>query len=380
MKASRGLSRRDFVRSVGLGVFGISFIPWFEGCETNSVQPLTQGSDFPFITTVETMYVQNGAQANTANWTMPQLNPGTWTLVIKLTVAGSTTQLLSMSLADLNALAANNSVTILKTLQCVYDAPLLSTPTGLTGNAYWTGVPLRAVLDQVTVDLNKVKRLHFKGADGFNNNLHLSRLYTAQPADLLAPVLVTQMNGAPLAQPHGFPVRMIVPEMFGFKNVKWLTELEFTDDDSNFGTYQSEGFFDDGTLGVNSRMMRPVNNMNLSAGQFQISGFAISGAAGISAVEISVDDGPWQTAEIVTIEEISAAENLPTTVIEQIKQAMKYPYRGVWSKWRFMWTATSGSHKLALRATDGAGNVQPAVDNNVADGTNPISIVNVTVA
>lgn len=373
-------SRRSFLRTVGIGIVGISLTPLLDGCETNSVQPLTSGSDFPFLTPLADLYVQNGMQASQANWQQPAIDGASWSLTVDGNVAGVVANPKTFTLADINTLASSNAVSFLKTLQCVYDAPLMSSATGLTGNAYWTGIPLKLLLDQVGIDFSKAKRVRFHGADGFNNNLLISRLYGSQPANLLSPMLVTGMNGDTLSAQHGYPVRLIVPEMFGFKNIKWLMRVEVTDQDTVYGTYQDAGFFDDGTLGVNSRMTRPLNNMKINAGAYQLSGFALAGAAGLQTVEVSIDGDVWQAAEIVPIEEITSTENLPANAIEQIKNSMAFPYRGVWVKWRYQWNAPAGAHTLAVRATDAVGNTQPAMDTDVSNGTNGIVTVNVTVS
>ncbi len=369
------LDRRRFLQTVGFGIFGVSLVPVFEGCETNTVTPLTTGTEFPFITPVTDHFVQNGAQASIKNWTMPIIDAPSWSLQVDGLVSTPKTY----SFTDIQSLAAGNELTILKTTQCVLDAPLMASATGFTGTAYWTGFPLKVLLDACGIDRTRTKRVRFFGSDGFRNNLLIDRIYNPASADMLPPMLCYLMNGNPLTAAHGFPVRLIMQEMFGFKNVKWVVRIEATDVDDHFGTYQDEGFFDDGTLGTNSKTMNPLANATVPAGAYQITGFAVAGEAALANVELQIDGGAWQQAELVPITEIIATESLPSS-IKQIVDNTPFPYRGVWAKWRFQWTATSGSHSVAVRATDALGVTQPATDTDISNGTNGIMTITVNVS
>ncbi len=373
------LTRRDFLfglgRGVGAGLLGFSLVPLLEGCGTNTVVPLGAPVDFPFVSAPADFFVQNGAQASVVNWAMPALDAAGF----RLAVSGLVTTPRSFSLAEIQALSPASEAVFLKTLQCVFDPPLLATATGLAGNATWTGIPLQAALDACGVDHARAVRVRFHGADGFGNNVKLARIYGAQPAGLLPPMLVYAMNGQPLLREHGAPLRLVVPETYGFKNVKWLAGVEVTDSDLPFGTYQDHGFFDDGTLAVNSKIISPQRNAQVSAGPLQLSGFALAGAGAVAAVEIQVDGGAWAAADLVPLSEIATSEGLSTAALEQVKRSFGFPFRGVWVKWRHTWNATAGQHTLAVRARDAAGNVQPVSDPNVMDGSNAIVQVPVTV-
>ena len=219
---------------------------------------------------------------------------------------------------------------------------------------------MRALLDACDIQLASAKRVRFHGSDGFGNNLTVARLYDSQPTDLPPVSLVVGMNGAPLAREHGAPLRLIAPETFGFKCVKWLTRIEVTDQDTPFGTYQDHGFFDEGTLAVSSRGLAPLHQQRISAGPYEVSGFALAGAAPVARVELRMDGGAWLGAELVPIEEIARAEGLDLTGVFQSASGFPYPYRGVWLRWRQLRDFSVGSHTLEIRATDATGNTQPA--------------------
>lgn len=374
--AGEGLTtdRRGFLRALGGGLLIGGLAPLVAGCEKNIVEPLTGGTTVPFITPLADFFVQNGAQASQATWQMPDLDAATHRLVVDGLVPNPR----SFSLADLKTLAAGHEITLLKTLQCVFDAPLLAGATGLSGNAWWTGIALQSLIDACGGLKPGALRLRLHGAESFTNNLKVARL-SAPDATLPPPIIAWAMNGQPLPRAHGAPFRLIVPELFGFKNVKWLARVEVTADDHAFGTYQDAGFFDDGTLAVNSRATAPSDGARVTPGAVRVSGFALAGA-GLHKLEIQVDDGPWEAATLVGPDTIQLEESLPWAQFEQVKRAATFPFPGVWVGWRHDWTATPGDHRLSFRATDALDQAQPVRDTSVFDGTNAITSINVTVA
>jgi DMSO/TMAO reductase YedYZ molybdopterin-dependent catalytic subunit len=205
------------------------------------------------------------------------------------------------------------------------------------------------------------------GPDGFENNIVIDRITNADAEGLMQPLLVYRMNGQPLTRDHGFPVRLVVQESFGYKNIKWISRVRATIQDDEFGTYQDQGFVDDGLIRVNSRAGNIYEGISLPSGTVAINGFAVSGYAPIDRVEISIDGGAFQPASIVTLDEIQESEALPPT-IRQLADKLSYPFRGVWAQWRYQWNAPAGTHTVAIRAVDKAGNAQPDVDDNIFDG------------
>ena len=118
-------------------------------------------------------------------------------------------------------------------------------------------------------------------------------------ADLSEPLLVYAMNGSPLRPQHGSPVRLLVPGHYGYKSVKWIERIEVTAIDEAFGTYQEAlGYEDDGLIDVTAKATNLLRGARIKPGQTRISGFALSGAAGIDKVLISIDDEPAREARI----------------------------------------------------------------------------------
>ena len=122
---------------------------------------------------------------------------------------------------------------------------------------------------------------------------------------------------------------------------------------------------------VSSRITSPLANLSVPAGLTRLLGFAVSGAAGIDRVEVSIDDGAWTPAQLKSLDDAVAAEPSLTQALQIADSAsFQYPYRAVWVKWSLDWQATPGTHTVRIRAVDQAGNMQPDEDRDIADGIN----------
>ena len=360
-----GVSRRTFLRLAGGGMLGAAILP-MAGCEFNGVEPITVGEEVSFLTRIDDFFYKNGAEISIPDWREPVIGRDTW----RMAISGLVERPLEITYADIEAESASQ-IEVLKTMRCVIDSNEVQ---GLIGTALWRGVPLRIFLERAGIDRVNTRRLHLTGADGFRNNVPLDRIFAPVGEQLIDPILVTHMNGEPLPARHGAPVRLIINESFGYKNVKWLTGIEATSSDEPFGTYQDAEFVDDGVMRVNSRTTNPLQNGTVSAGMVVVSGFAVSGAAGITRVEISVNDAPFTDVELLSEEDMLAADPQISQSV-QVAEAdrFSFPFRGVWRTWNYTFEAGPGSYEVRIRATDAAGNVQPLVDDNgIADGVNGV--------
>jgi hypothetical protein len=171
----------------------------------------------------------------------------------------------------------------------------------------------------------------FEAEDDYTDSIPLERAMAPEP------MLVWQMNGVPLPRFHGTPVRLIVPGIYGMKNVKWLTKITVSNEDYQ-GFWQQRGWSDPAIVKTASRFDVPGDRDLLAIGRTTIGGVAFGGDRGISAVEVSFDGGDtWQEA---TIRENPSPGGLS------------------WVIWDLMWDAKQGSYDLVVRATDGTGEVQ----------------------
>jgi DMSO/TMAO reductase YedYZ molybdopterin-dependent catalytic subunit len=215
------------------------------------------------------------------------------------------------------------------TLMCISNG----LDAGLISNAVWKGLPLRDLLDQAGV-LAGAARVRLQGVDNYVDTIPLEKAMA--PTTLLA----YEMNGAPLPDRHGYPLRVIVPGYFGEKHVKWLTRIEVSDANAK-GFYEAQGWGPDFIAPTRSRIDVPDDWAFLSLGKLtgpiEVKGMAYGGDRGISRVELSFDDGQtWNDAEI-----FYSGGNL------------------AWSLWKAQWTPTAaGDYTVIVRATDGDGDVQ----------------------
>ena len=373
--------RRNFLKLTGTGIAGIFILPMIQGCESHVITPLVQPKAEPFITPINQFFLQNGGQGAIQGWSQPVFNSANdWSLVVKHgnnTVATITWD----TLMSIVSAEPNEEITLLKTIECVLQSDVRTSATGFSGNAYWTGIPLRKVLEGIDLTASSpVETFLLTAADGFTNNIQIARIRDAATAGLVEPLLVYKMNGEPLPPEHGFPVRLIIQEGYGYMNMKWLTEIQAVDFPiQDFGTYQEQGFFDGGLLSVNSRATSLFNEIQVPSGSLTIFGFALSGAAPIDKVEVSIDGSSPEAAEIISLDELQASSILPPN-IKQILDGEEYPFRAVWTPWRYTWEAKRGDHQVAIRAFDKAGNSQPDVDDNIDDGQNRLTTYRVIVA
>ncbi len=254
------------------------------------------------------------------NFVDPTPDRGTdWSIVID----GSVDTELTLTRADLEAMAAPPFVSTLTCISNRIGGPLI-------GTAEWRGARLGDVLRKAGVGSGAVDVV-FTGEDDYHDSIPIEKALAPET------MVVWEMNGQPLPRLHGEPVRVIVPGRYGIKNVKWLTRITVSNDDYT-GFWQERGWTDDGTIKTSSRFDVPSNKAVLPVGRNQIGGIAFAGDRGISKVEVSTDGGDtWNAATI--------AEN-PS------------PDGFSWVIWTMEWDALEGTYDLVVRATDGAGDVQ----------------------
>ncbi len=356
------------MRQAAVTIAGVSIIP-LAGCESNLVEPITVGRDLPFITPLNNFFEKVGAEVSIPNWQQPQLSKADWALTLD-GLSGAPVVIRYNELVA--AASAGKEVSVLKTIRCVIDSNEVG---GLIGTAIWTGIPLTEFVNAADF-ASSVERLHIFGYDGFSNNITIGRLSGDEANQLLPPLLITHMNGVELPAKHGGPVRLLLNESFGYKNVKWIRRIEGSASDAPFGTYQDAGFVDDGVIRPVSRITDPLTNTRVPSGALRLTGFAVSGAAAISSVEVQVDGGAWQATRQFSLQEIMGAEPAVGTA-SQVVNGLSYPFRAVWTKWDLGLNLSRGTHSIRIRASDALGQTQPESDVDIADGINAIPQITV---
>jgi DMSO/TMAO reductase YedYZ molybdopterin-dependent catalytic subunit len=269
----------------------------------------------PFIVPNEDFY-----RIDTA-FVVPQLDTATWSV----RVWGEVEQEVTMDWATLLKQPLEQH---LVTLTCVSN----EVGGDLAGNAMWTGWPVRNLLAMARPKAGADMVLS-RSSDGFTAGTPLEALTDDRNA-----LLAVAMNGQALPFEHGFPVRLVVPGLYGYVSAtKWLTELKVTRFSVDEGYWTPRGWSAKGPIKTASRIDVPRAGRGVKAGTVAVAGVAWAQHIGIDRVEVQVDGGAWQPARL--------AETVgPDT----------------WRQWVFDWDAASGNHTLSVRATDTNGDLQVA--------------------
>ncbi len=252
---------------------------------------------------------------------VPVVDPAEWSLRITGMVANPFQ-------IDYATLAAKPLVEHMVTLTCV------SNDVGgrLAGNALWLGYPIRELLAEAKPQQGADMVLSTSD-DGWTAGTPLEVLTDPNREAMLA----IGMNGAPLPIEHGYPVRMVVPGLYGYVSAtKWVTELKVTTFAADQGYWTPLGWSAHGPIKIASRIDRP-GGRSINAGLVTVAGVAWAQHTGISKVEVQIDQDPWQPAQLADVVG-------PDT----------------WRQWKFDWTATAGEHTITVRATDANGKLQVA--------------------
>ncbi|MGV9677069.1 molybdopterin-dependent oxidoreductase [Nocardia sp. NPDC003482] len=227
---------------------------------------------------------------------------------------------------DFDRLRACQAVERTITLTCVSN----EVGGDLAGTAVWTGYPLADLLREAGPHPD-ADMLLSRSIDGFTASTPLSAILDGRDA-----LLAVGMNGAPLPVEHGYPARLIVPGLYGYVSAtKWVIDLELTRFDRARAYWTQRGWAADAPIKTASRIDVPAAFATVPAGVVTVAGVAWAQHRGIDAVEIQVDDTPWQPATL-------AAEYSKDT----------------WRQWFWRWDASPGTHTLRVRARDRDGITQ----------------------
>jgi len=254
--------------------------------------------------------------------TIPQVSASTW----QLRIHGMVDNPLTITFDQLSQMPMTEHDV---TLTCVSE----SVGGGYIGNARWQGTLLAPLLRKAGIQA---------GADQIVmrdvNNMTIG-VATDPVMDGRESLLAVGMNGQPLPAPHGYPVRVVIPGLYGYVSAtKWVVDMELT----TFGAFDAywvkQGWSQQGPIKTESRIDVPkASGGNLTAGRVTIAGVAWAQHTGIAGVEVSID-GTWYTATM------AAQDTIDT-----------------WRQWYYAWDATPGQHVLQVRATDKSGYTQTAV-------------------
>jgi DMSO/TMAO reductase YedYZ molybdopterin-dependent catalytic subunit len=292
------MNRRDFIKITTISAAGVLLpIKYVQANDKEILNPtlITPNKDFFALHIGE----------------IPSIDLKSW----KLAITGHTER---MTILTYNDILKMKAITKMYTLTCIGDV----VDGNQIGNAKWTGVLMREVLNKAGVKKD-VKKVILRGADGYNTSIPIK---DALDGDAL---LAYKMNGETLPTEHGYPLRFLCPKHYGTKNPKWLVNIELTPNDHK-GYWEKQGWDDEALVKIKSGIGRPENKEIIESKEYIISGYAFDGGnhGGIAKVEVSTDDGKtWNEAEIWATDSPLA-----------------------WSLWKYTWQVPSNNERLFIKA------------------------------
>jgi DMSO/TMAO reductase YedYZ molybdopterin-dependent catalytic subunit len=269
----------------------------------------------PFVTPNRSFYRVDTALV------LPEIEPRSW----QLRVHGMVDREVTVSFRDL---LRRQLLEDYITLCCV------SNPVGgpYIGNALWLGASLASLLREAGIRAG-ADQLLCTSVDGFTSGTPVHTVMDGRDA-----LLAVAMNGSPLPIAHGFPVRMVVPGLYGYVSAtKWLTDIKVTSYQAEAGYWVQRGWAAQAPIKTESRIDVPTGQRQLSPGRTPVAGVAWAQHKGIEAVEVRVDRGTWQPARLAAVPDIDT-----------------------WRQWVWDWDARPGRHLIEARATDRTGYTQTA--------------------
>jgi DMSO/TMAO reductase YedYZ molybdopterin-dependent catalytic subunit len=289
---------------------------------TAQAPPLPAGADLnipglsPFIT-------PNGAfyRVDTAI-VLPEVAPASW----QLRIHGMVSREINLTFDQLIRRPLTEDYI---TLTCVSNP--VAGP--YVGNARWLGASLASLLREAGVRAG-ADQLLCTSADGFTSGAPLLTAIDGRDA-----MLAVAMNGSVLPVEHGFPVRMVIPGLYGYVSAcKWITDIEVTTFAANSAYWAQRGWDQQAPIKTESRIDVPTGQNPVRAGRTSVAGVAWAQHKGIEAVEVRVDRGQWQQARLAAVPDIDT-----------------------WRQWGWDWDAAPGNHLIEARATDKTGYTQTAM-------------------
>ncbi|WP_345751453.1 molybdopterin-dependent oxidoreductase [Microbacterium rhizophilus] len=249
---------------------------------------------------------------------VPEIDPSAW----RLRIHGLVEREVELTWDELLALPLSEHVV---TLACVSN----EVGGDLIGNAVWLGHPIRDLLARAA-PLPEADMVLSRSQDGFTAGTPLEALTDDRDA-----LLAVGMNGEPLPIEHGFPVRMVVPGLYGYVSAtKWVVELEVTRFDRARAYWTDRGWSERGPIKLQSRIDVPRAG-TVAAGEVTFAGVAWHQHVGVTGVEVQVDDGPWRPAA------------LATAISDD-----------TWVQWSLRTEVAPGDHEVRCRAVSADGSTQ----------------------
>jgi DMSO/TMAO reductase YedYZ molybdopterin-dependent catalytic subunit len=252
---------------------------------------------------------------------LPEVDPSSWQLRIHGMVSREIT-------ITFDELLKRPLIEDYVTLCCV------SNPVGgpYIGNALWLGASLASLLREAGIK-GGADQLMCTSVDGFTSGTPVQTVMDGRDA-----LLAVAMNGQPLPIAHGFPARMVVPGLYGYVSAtKWVTDINVTTFAGNYAYWVQRGWSQQAPIKTECRIDVPTGVNQIKPGRTAVAGVAWAQHKGIEAVEVRVNQGPWNQAQLAAVPDLDT-----------------------WRQWVWEWDAPGGNHVIEARATDKTGYTQTA--------------------
>jgi hypothetical protein len=276
----------------------------------------------------------------------PSVNAAEWSLIVD----GMVGQPKTYKIQDVQSLPQTVQYT---TFECVSN----EIDGGLISNAKWAGVKLSDLFGDVGGVQGGAVYVVFSSVDGYSVGIPLAK--AVMPDSIIA----YEMNDQPLPTAHGYPLRGVIPGLYGMMSAKWITHISVLGSDYQ-GYWQTRGWTNNATVNTVSFLVTPETGSQVSlsqnGGSIILGGYAFAGDRGVSKVEVSFDQGKtWQPA--------------------QLKQPLS---ELTWALWAYEWTPSkTGEYVVFIRATDGNGQTQTsAVTDTFPNGATGYAYATIEVA
>jgi DMSO/TMAO reductase YedYZ molybdopterin-dependent catalytic subunit len=220
------------------------------------------------------------------------------------------------------------------------------------GNAKWLGASLSSLLREAGIQRG-ASQLLCTSTDGFTSGTPVQVVMDGRDA-----LIAVAMNGTVLPTEHGFPARLVVPGLYGYVSAcKWVTDIEVTTFAAASAYWVQQGWAQQAPVKTESRIDVPADGAQLKTGRVAVAGVAWAQHKGIEAVQVRVDNGPWQEATLAAVPDLDC-----------------------WRQWVWYWDATPGRHLIEARATDKTGYTQTSIQQPpVPNGASGYPMNSVTV-
>jgi DMSO/TMAO reductase YedYZ molybdopterin-dependent catalytic subunit len=326
---------------------GDTVVPWLDQPPENPIpQVLANQLEWEDL---DSWITPNEEFFSVAHYSQPEVDVEEW----QLEIAGLVQHPMTFTLDELKTWPRQE---VTYTLECAGNHGF-DWFTGGIGNAQWAGIALGPLLEEAGI-LPEGREVVFYGADTGIETIREQEITqnfarSMSLEDAMSPnnLLCYEMNGEPLPQANGFPLRLIAPGWYGIANVKWLQRIEVRSSRlmnrfmaRDYVTLREEeqdgeSVWVESSVGRSLLKSAPARVVQ-SGDQYRIDGAAWGSP--IRRVEVQIDDGPWQQAQL------------------DRQQSGRF----AWKFWSLEWEdATPGEHTITTRATDTRGNVQPAQDD-----------------